>query len=211
MTAVNSSLRVNYNVKSMKQILVMIFGLTYSIGVSQSIIEWSPDYQLSLEDFQSTRTEIDERLTSYFIFSGANMEFAMQMTAGQFMFAKNFNSKVITTFNKEAAIISAPDTVTALDLVKFGQYTFDLTELYSRKFRKEMYEQKGAFSDYSFFQPIYYELQKEMNDDIARVLIETDHGGNTTRLQEEHETVLAMLEELSTFCKTCKPPKKKKK
>ena len=50
-----------------------------------------------------------------------------------------------------------------------------------------------------------------MNDDMAIVLKETDHGRNTVRLQEEHQQVLMQLEEFSAFSKTCKPPKKKKK
>lgn len=139
------------------------------------------------------------------------MDFSFQMSSAQFMFTKNFNTKVTTTFNRKAAVITAPDTTAAQQLVDFGQYSFDLTELYSRKFRKEMYEKKGAFSDANFFKPIYQELQEQMNAENARVLKETDLGMKSDLLKVEHQKVLSEIEILSDFCKECKPPKRKKK
>lgn len=195
----------------MKILLTSIFVLTLNAVFCQSIIEWSRDYEVRLEDFQSPQTEINEQLTSYSIFSGTNMDFSFHMTTGEFMFTKNFNSKVVTTFNKNAALITAPDSAIAQELVNFGQYSFDLTELYSRRFRKEMYEQKRAFSDVSFFQPIHQELQEQMNAEAARVLKATNLGRESELLTEEHQEVLAKIEELSDFCKDCKPSKKKKK
>lgn len=195
----------------MKILLTSILLLTLNSIFGQSIIEWSPDYKVELEDFQSPETEINEQLTSYSIFSGTNMDFSFHMTTGEFMFTKNFNSKVTTTFNKNAAVITAPDSVTAQELVNFGQYSFDLTELYSRKFRKKMYEQKGAFSDVSFFRPIHQELQEQMNAEAARVLKATHLGRESELLTEEHQKVLLQIAELSDFCKECKPPKKKKR
>lgn len=194
----------------MRKNFTPIFLLTLTSVFGQPIIEWTPEYQVKLDDFQSPQTEINEQLTSYSIFSGTNMDFSFQMTTGQFMFTKNFNAKVTTIFNKTAAVIIAPDTLTAQELVNFGQYSFDLTELYSRKFRKEMYEQKGAFSDVSFFQPIYQELQNQINAESARVVKATDLGRNSSLLKEEHKRVLSQIEDLSDFCKACKPPKKKK-
>lgn len=184
--------------------------MTAYLGFGQSILEWSPDHKIQLEDFQSPQTEINENLSSYSIFPGAGMEFNFHMPTAQFMLTKNFNSKVTTTFNKDAAAIIAPDTITAQKLVKFGQYSFDLSELYSRKFRKEMYEQKGAFSDISFFQPIYAELQAQMNAALGGTLKLTDLGKKEELLEKEHQKVLVQLNELSDFCKECKPPKKKK-
>ena len=181
------------------------------MGLCQSVFEWTPEYELQLADFQSPQTEINPELTSCSIFSGANMDFSFQMSNYEFMFTKNFNSKVSTTFNKNAATITAPDLATAEQLVKFGQYSFDLTELYSRKFRKEMYELKGTFSNASFFQPIFNRLQEEMNAESARVLKATDLGRNEALLKQEHEQVILAIEALADFCRECKPPKRKKK
>ena len=103
------------------------------------------------------------------------MDFSFQMSAYEFMFTKNFNSKVKTTFNRNLAVITATDTLDGpLQLVKYAQFYFDLTELYTRKFRQELYEQKGAFSDVSFFQPIFNRLQEELQAENARVSKATD-------------------------------------
>jgi hypothetical protein len=195
----------------MKLLSIGIFLLTFSSGFSQSIIDWRPGYQLKLSEFQSPQTEINEAFTSSTIFSGSKMEFGFQMSGGAFMFTKNFNSKAKTTFNRNAAVITAPDSATAEQLVAFAQYNFDLTELFTRKFRKEMYEKKGSFSDFNFFQPIFNELQEELNAESARVSKATDLGRNAVVLAQEHKRVLSEIESLSDFCFECKPPKKQKK
>jgi hypothetical protein len=139
------------------------------------------------------------------------MEFGFQMSGGALIFTKNFNSKAKTTFNRNAAVITAPDTAIAEQLVAFARYNFDLTELYTRKFRKEMYEKKGSFSDFNFFQPIFNELQEELNAESARVSKATDLGRNAVVLAQEHKRVLSEIESLSDFCFECKPRKKRKK
>ncbi|MEM6829709.1 MAG: hypothetical protein AAF551_04275, partial [Bacteroidota bacterium] len=99
-----------------RYLLLLLFVYSLTPLCSQSIVEWSPDYKIKLADFQSPQTEINNKLTSYSIFSGANMDFSFRMTTGQFMFTKNFNEKVSTTFNKDAAVITAPDTLIAQKL-----------------------------------------------------------------------------------------------
>jgi hypothetical protein len=47
------------------------------------------------------------------------------------MFTKNFNSKVSSTFKRDAAFIIATDNVNAKHLLTFAQYEFDLSELMS--------------------------------------------------------------------------------
>ena len=181
------------------------------LSFSQSIVDWTPDYHLTLSDFQSPQTEISDQLSSYSLFSGADLGFSFHMSTYEFMFTKNFNSKVSCTFNKEAAIITAPDSAIAQQLVSFGQFSFDLTELFARRFRQELHEQKGTFSSISFFQPIYDKLQTEMNAINARMLKQTGLGKDEVLLREEHEKVLLQIESLSGYCKDCKLPKRRKK
>lgn len=86
------------------------------------------------------------------------MEFAFYMSNAEFMFTKNFNSKVSNSFKRESASIIAPDTAMALNLLSFAQYQFDLRELYARKFKKELYDGKTAFSNVSFYQPLFTKI-----------------------------------------------------
>ena len=195
----------------MKLFLTFLLSSVISVGFSQKIIEWSPEYKLRLSDFQSHQTEINRDLRNYSIYSGASIDFSFHMSNAEFMFTKNFNSKVKTTFKQKSAVITAPDTLIAKQLLRFGQYSFDLTELYTRKFRREMYEQKGTFSNVSFFQPIFDKLLEEMNAESARVLKATDLGKERELLSMEHQKVVTEIEILSDFCFECKPPKKKNK
>lgn len=170
-------------------------------------MEWNPYYKLQLSDYQSPESEIRQELTSYSIYSGSKIDFSFNMSAVSFMFTKNFNSKIKAVFQKNLAVLIAPDTLTANQLVRFGRYDFDLVELYSRKIRKKIYNEKGAFTDAKFFQPIFNALQEEMNTVSAQVFKATDIGKNSVLLQQEHDKVLQQINALSDFCANCKPSK----
>ena len=195
----------------MKIPFTIILLLTLNFCFSQTSVDWSFDYQLDLSDFDSNETEINNELTTYSISSGAQIDFSFEMSTYQFMFTKNFNKKVKTVFNKKSAVIVAPDSLTAIRLVRVGQYGFDLTELYSRKFRKEIYEKKGAFSGVSFFKPIFNDLQDKMNAENARVMKTSNLGENQILLKQEHDKILQEIDKLSDFCFDCKPLKKRKR
>lgn len=175
---------------------------------AQQRIHWNPDYELSFEDFASPKTKIGAQ--SNYINSSAQMDFSFQMSNAEFMMTKNFNTKVSTIFVPDAAVILAQNVSSMEKLLNFARYEFDLIELYSRKFRKSMYDNKGAFSGISFFQPLYNEIQKELAGRHSDAAEETNLGFVEDRLAALHGEVKRELQELADFCKDCKPPKKKK-
>ncbi|WP_339653176.1 hypothetical protein [uncultured Maribacter sp.] len=175
----------------------------------QEPMEWNPNYELQLSDYQSPESEINSSLTSFSIYSGSKIDFSFNMNSVSFMFTKNFNSKVKAIFQKNLAVLIAPDSVTANQLLQFGRYDFDLVELYARKIRKKIYEEKGAFSDSKLFQPIFNELQEEMNTVSAQVFKATNLGKDAEMLQKEHNKVKQEINTLSDFCQNCKPKKLK--
>ena len=176
----------------------------------QNSIDWDGKYQLQFSDFQSTTTQIGHG-NIYSLSSGANFNFSFHMSYLEFMFTKNFNSRVNCSFKRNAASLVAPDSSTALNLLEFARYDFDLSELYARKFRKKMFENKNAFSDMGFYKPIYDEIQTEFTERHTNASVQTDLGKNGEKLKELHEAVLVEIGQLSDFCKYCKPPKKRKK
>ncbi|WP_192350321.1 hypothetical protein [Algoriphagus sp. Y33] len=188
---------------------VYLFLVSFS-AFCQEEIPWKEDYVLELNNFKSNQSKIDPSKNSVFIQSGATIDFSFSMSSYEFMFTKNFNSKVKTIFKQNLAVISAPDSLSANYLLAYSRYDFDLHELYARKLRKELYEQKGAFSDASFFQPIYEKLNQEMVAENSRILNESEFGSESGFLKAEHESVRIQILELSDFCMECKPPKKKK-
>ena len=191
----------------LRLVAILLF-LTNSL-LAQNTIDWDGIYKLQLSDFQSPATEIGD-VNIYSLNAMAIIDFAFHMTSGEFMFTKNFNSKVNCYFKKDASVIVANDTTTALQLLDFARFNIDLAELYARKFRKKLYEEKGAFSDVSFFRPAFDQIQKEFVERHSLAAKETDIGRNAEKLSALHYLVQMEINELPDFCKTCKPPKKKK-
>ncbi len=178
------------------------------INYSQNDINWSKEYKLQQSDFQSSSTQIgNTNMSNLSISSG--FDFAIAISNIEFIFTKNFNSKVNNSFKPAGASIVAPDQKTAELLIGFAQFQFNLSELYARKLRKELNEQKKAFSNISFFKPIYDELQNEYSVKITNASKESNMGTNIEKLQIIQNKVLADIDELSAYCKDCKIIKKK--
>lgn len=180
-----------------------------NVANAGNIIEWDRNYQLQLSDFQSPATQIGKG-TMYSLQPASTFNFSYSMTNGEFMFTKNFNNKVECIFQRDAAALQAPDSSIAADLLQFARFEFDLSELYARKFRKQIYERKGAFSDAGFFRPIHEAIQKEYAARHMTASQDTDLGRNREKLAELHKEILAEIDQMPDFCKTCKPSKKKK-
>jgi hypothetical protein len=196
-------------IKGMKKILCLVFVVLSTCKLyAQNSIEWSPEYELQLSDFKSEASSIGGNNIS--IYTGSNFDFSFHMSQYEFMFTKNFNSKVVTNFLPEAAYYNAPDSQMAKYLVEFARLSFDLTELYARKFRQELFIQKGGFSNVSFFQPIYNDIVKEHALKHSELSKTTDLGRNQEQTKIARQQILAEITQLSDFCKTCKPKKKKK-
>lgn len=174
---------------------------------AQNPIEWSSDYKISLKDFNSASTKIGPQIIS--IYPSCKQEFLFQMSQYEFMFTKNFNSKVSTIFYPDASALVAPDTTIALYLVAYVQVIFDLTELYSRKFREQLFLKKKGFSNASFFQPIFNELQNEFSKRQSEISTNTELGKDAAQLAIAQQQIKLEIEALDDFCKTCKPSKKK--
>ena len=192
-----------------KLIFILIICGYSAIG-QETKIEWSPDYQITIEDFKGPQTKINQIGSSVYVQSGVSMELAVQMSNFEFMFTKNFNSKITCTFQKDAATLIAPDSIRAVQLANLVQYDFDLSELYTRKIRKELFENKKTLSNVTFFQPYFDKMIAERNKVSSKIYTDTDFGTNTALLEKEHKEVLKEIDLLSDYCKACKPPKKKK-
>ena len=195
----------------MKTIYTLGLCLVIHIAQGQDKIEWTPEVELTIADYQSPSTEINKTLTMYSINSNASFEFGFAMSYGEFMFTKNFNNKVKTVFYRNSSYLTAPSDDLANELVGFGRLEFDLAELSARKFRKRLLESKGAFSNTAFFQPLYEEVSAEHRARHGELAKLTDMGRKVELLEEARGTIRTEINELSDYCRTCKPPKKKKK
>ena len=186
-----------------KELLCVILIGFFNTVDAQNFIDWDGKYVLQLSDFKSPATQIGGTTVSR-INSSAGISFSYQMSVAEFMFTKNFNSKVNCRFQPDGAALIAPDSLTAEDLLSYARYEFDLSELYARKFRKRMYEEKAAMSDANFANAIFEEIQNEL---VARAAVDanaTEVGREKQKLAELHLQVKSEIETLADFCKSCK-------
>jgi hypothetical protein len=193
----------------MKLFLAAALVILSIVASAQNTIPWDGQYELQIADFQSPVSQIGD-VNMYSFSAASTFDFAFQMSSSEFMFTKNFNSKVDCSFKRELSVLVAPDTTMANNMVAFSRYEFDLCELYARKVRKKLFEEKGAFSDPSFFRPIFEATQKEYAARRTIAARDTEIGANSAKLNELRAEVLSEIEELADFCKACKPSKKKK-
>lgn len=187
-------------------LILLLFNLTVK---AQNTIDWDGKYELQRSDFQSAATQIGNT-SIYSLHTAANLDFSFYMSNAEFMFTRNFNSKVNCTFSREASSLVAPNEEIADNLVAFARYEFDLAELYARKFRKKLYEEKSTFSNVSFLKPAFDDVQKEFNNRHTLAGKAADLGRNKEELSKLRQEVLAEIEQLTDYCKLCKPSKKKK-
>jgi hypothetical protein len=192
----------------MKKTFVTVMLLLQIAVFAQDDIPWDGKYQIQLSDFKSPASQIGST-NVYSVHAANGIEFSFYMSAGEFMFTRNFNSKVKNIFKRSSASLVAPDSLVANQLLDFARFEFDLSELYSRKFRKKIYENKSAFSNVNFFKPFYDDLQKEFYARDTNAAKSTEVGKDKEILDKLHQEVLAELESLKDFCSECKPPKKK--
>lgn len=193
----------------MRQLFTLLFLAFTTVLYGQNTIDWNGEYQLQLSDFKSPTTKIGG-VNMYSLHTPASLDFSFYMTNAEFMFTKNFNSKVNCSFNRSAATLIAPDSLYASNLLNFARFDFDLSELYARKLRKKLFEEKSAFSDISFFRVFYDQIQQEFATRHSKAAEATELGANKEKLTELHKEVLQEIELLAEFCKMCKPSKKKK-
>jgi hypothetical protein len=193
----------------MKAISLLALFFTFALGSAQNDIEWDGLYKIKLSDFQSPSTQIGG-VTTNSLYVAAGIDFSFYMSNVEFMLTKNFNPKVNCTFKRTASSLVATDSIMANDMLNFAQYEFDLSELYARKFRKRIYEEKGAFTNTTFFKPIFDEIQKEYSERFTQEGKITEIGRKKEVLIDLHQAVLKEIEEYSDYCKSCKPLKKTK-
>ncbi len=115
-------------------ILLLKFTVVSSFGqVSDNYLLWSADYKLTVEDF-TIKTRQLETTPSF-------AQFSLDYQVSSFDFLKkNFNKKVRNNFIRSASWIDT--TIDFSQTLRYQQTLFDLCEIYARRFRKALKENK---------------------------------------------------------------------
>ncbi len=190
---------------------ICITALINFVCFGQDIVLWSPDYEITIEDFKSNQTELNPQLTTYSAVPGVSIDFSFSNNVLGFAIKKNFNKEVRAVLNRDASVIISPNEKITKNLIEYCKYYFDLTELYARIFRKKIHEEKKAFSKGDFFQKYFYELQEEMINESARIYKQSNLAKNADIFIQERDKIRRSIDSLNYYCNSCKIPKNKKK
>lgn len=188
----------------LKVILCTLYISLTHLTFAQDIIEWSPTYQLAKSDFQ---LKAPNSGTSQRYYAACQMDFSYQMSQYEFMFTKNFNRFARAIFNRKASWLD--DGPLADRLINMAQLDFDLVELYTRKIRKRMFDEKRAFSNMDFYKQAVNDTQTLYSERLAQIVQATDGGQSEVRIREIHEQIVREINALDEYCKECRPGRKK--
>ncbi len=187
------------------KILVLFFVFAAFVANAQVTEDWKEDRVLNLEDFKGSSTEINPELDKYSISSGITLALGYSMTGMELAFTKNMNKAVNVIFDPESAYVVAPSDSIAQHLVDFANLQFDLAELYARKIRQDIYENKTLFSRNNVVHQIFDDRSREYQAENARLSKILDLGLKADKTAVEHQHIQKELESLDAFCFQCNP------
>ncbi|AWW29985.1 hypothetical protein DN752_07520 [Echinicola strongylocentroti] len=189
----------------MKKLLALLAITTLSFSVfAQQKIEWEQDLKLGKEYFQGEApTTPKTGIQEYYL--SANMDFSYAMGTYEFLFKKNFNKYVNVSISPHHSWMQ--DGEYTDQLLAYAQLQFDLLELYARKFRKSLYENKKAFSDSNFANELYAQIGNDYSLHLSK--LKSDLVANPQNISQHQLAIDTAIIELDQFCKDCKPKKKK--
>jgi len=195
-------LRVTKGNLSRKYTLLFLLFILCHIINAQNKIEWSDEYELKIEDFKASAPNTGSGQT---VFPSTTIEYSL---ANYQLAFSNLNSNVICHFLPSSSWLDeGPNTK---DLLGFAQVSWDLNELAARKLRKAFRENRMRLSK-NMVAELHEKVMAEVTAIQSQYSKETDFGTIPDKQQEWVIKTKNLLDEYSGYCKTCKPPKKKKR
>jgi hypothetical protein len=182
-----------------------------SPSIAQGNIGWSPERPIALEDLRGTAPQLADSSTQY-CHCDVHLDAAYQMNAAQFGLTKNFNPYVSTYFTSGNSWISPGEGTGRF--VQLCQLQFDMTEWHARMLRARLSQAK-RFGNPDFLKADHDSVSAQLNARMAQ--LNSEYSVATTADQQQaviDRWKIIVSEGLAAYpdnCKTCTPPKRKKK
>ncbi|WP_243346048.1 hypothetical protein [Parabacteroides sp. FAFU027] len=179
----------------MKQLLLVLALIGLSVnGKCQNNPEfllWNTNHRLTVDDFGIKKGHT----TSQYCFAQFSIEYNVK---GFDFFTSNFNKKVKNCLIKSASWIDT--TQYTAQSLRYQQTLFDMAEIYVRRFRKELREnKKKLFAGLS----IVDQLNAKNSADFTKRRLQYDSETKSGTIEEQQkiwkQTIQAELNELSEF------------
>jgi len=183
------------NALNMRKLLIITLTIgLFMNGFSQDnpdFLLWSSSHKLAIDDFGIKKNDSNSGLS----FAQFSMEYSV---SGFDFMTKNFNKKVKNTIIKSASWI---DTTQNVELsLRYQQTLFDIAEIYTRRFRKELRENRKQIANGL---TIVQEINSRISSDFAKRRLqfdsETNSGTNIEKQLIWEQQIKQELLELSDY------------
>lgn len=176
-------------------LLVFVFGIQLNLfGQATNSFEklWSPSSKLNINDFKLD-VEAPSNVPCF-------AQFSINYSVSGFDFlSRNFNQKVRNVMHMNASWINA-ETGETERLLQFQQILFNLSELYARKFRKELLiNRKQISKGTQIIEEIHNEITKRLTTEWAKFQNESNSGQLIEVMNDWEKRVDLELLELDIF------------
>ncbi|WP_148870429.1 hypothetical protein [Tenacibaculum adriaticum] len=181
----------------MKKRILLITLLISSISFSQNLLSgqkrWSSVDKLTVDDYKIKISDSsNDAIYTQLVIS--------HEAKGFDFFKRNLNQRVSSIFLRNASWI---DTTKIKDIHKhidFQQIQFDLSEIYTRKFRKRLLKNKNKIANgFNVLNQISNEIMAEFSNERLLLAKETRRGLNDKKIAEWKEKIALELNNLNEF------------
>lgn len=153
---------------------------------------WNSEDRISESDFQ---LKIDSTKSAP-CYAAYSMTYGVN---GFDFFTKNFNKKVKNIMFRNASWLNANET-DKQQLIRYQQILFDISEKYTREFRKELFiNRKTIVKGTQIVEKINGEILKELTTEKSKFEYESDFGRIESVIEKWEKRVSLEIQELSEF------------
>lgn len=168
--------------------LHIIFGQTHP---NDNYISWSPTRRLTINDFTIQTANL--KTTPSF----AQFSVDYQVNGFSFM-TKNFNKKVHNYVIKSASWIDT--TFDTEQSIKYQQTLWDICEIYTRRFRKDLKDnRRKILTGTEFIKELNAKIMSDFSNRRIEYDTETNSGSDIEKQQEWELRIQKELDELKVF------------
>lgn len=172
--------------------LFILPGVSYNQSLYPNEKLWRIDAPVAVTDF---RMETDAKQNASSI-----AQFSIDYRVGSVdFFSKNLNKRVENYMVRDASWID--QGASNLDqLLYYQQVNFNLAEVYARRFRKYLFEnRKQLIKGAKWAEPYNQEIMSDYSEEKARFELESDGGNKQEILDQWAEEVLIRLKALAQY------------
>jgi hypothetical protein len=176
----------------MIRLLALLVIITFIYQDRSDSIVWHPDLELQWSNFKGNPKPSDKAVA--LTASGITFALSTKKTDTQLI---DFTYQIQAVFYPEKSwYVNRPLSDIVLDHERLH---FDITELFARKFKKQISESQFTINISAEIKDIYDSINEELDDMQRRYDLETNHSQNIKKQKEWEQLVALEIHRLSHY------------